>query len=319
MIVQRSPIVKMSNINFLRPTNYELRTVLFFNKAWQSMKTFLLTKQSRRALSLLMLLGAACSFSNKLLAESSPQEMGVPASINLSDFPAASVQDVVVPVPSEIFTVLDKLGNPNWKAQLSLHKTPNSEDRAQVALLLGCVIAEGFIAVEAEDGERVKELGRDVLKLADAINVRKSVISRCKSITDMADHRDWHGVRIEFDGALQDVRSAMDEMNDEDLAQLVSLGGWLRGTNALTAIVDEHYTPAGAELLHQPELVHYFIRCINGMSPRLKKNNFVISVDAVLKKIAPIIDEKKQPISHKKVQDIQDWTHQLVSTIGALS
>lgn len=283
------------------------------------MKTFLFTKQRILALPLFMLIAALCSFCEALQAKPATQETGIPTSINLSDFPAASVQDVVVPVPSEIFTVLDKLGNPNWKAQLSLHKTPSPNDRAQVALLLGCVIAEGFIAVEAEDTERVKELGRDVLKLADAINVRKSVITRCKSITDMADHRDWHGVRIEFDGALQDVRSAMDEMNDEDLAQLVSLGGWLRGTNALTAIVNEHYTPAGAELLHQPELVHYFIRCINGMSPRLKKNTFVIAVDAVLKKIAPIIDEKSQPVGRKKVQDIQDWTHQLVLTTSDLS
>lgn len=248
-----------------------------------------------------------------------PQELAVPSSINLSDFPAASVEDVVVPVPSEIFTVLDKLGNPNWKAQLSLHKTQIPSDRAQVALLLGCVIAEGFIAVEAEDTERVKELGRDVLSLADAINVRKSVITRSKSITDKADHHDWHGVRVEFDGALQDVRAAMDEMNDEDLAQLVSLGGWLRGTNALTAIVNAHYTADGAELLHQPELIHYFIRCIKSMSPRLKKNSLVLSVDSVLKQIAPMIDEKKQPISAKKVQDIQNQTHQLVLTINTVS
>lgn len=304
------------------------------------MKTFFFTALSGRFFSLLLLGAFCCSFSGALLAAppSTPQKAArgipqpvqkvppaapvkeeVPSSINLADFPAASVEDVVVPVPSEIFTVLDKLGNPNWKAQLSLHKTPTPSDRAHVALLLGCVIAEGFVAVEAEDKERVKELGQDVLKLADAINVRKSVISRSKSITDKADHRDWHGVRVEFDGALQDVRSAMDEMNDEDLAQLVSLGGWLRGTNALTSIVSAHYTADGAELLHQPELVHYFLRCINGMTPRLKKNSLVIAVDTVLKQIAPMIDEKKQPLNLKKVQEIQDKTHQLVLTIGMFS
>lgn len=260
---------------------------------------------------------ASSQLSNNKIIPSTPVEK-VPTSINLADFPAASVEDVVVPVPSEIFTVLDKLGNPNWKAQLNLHKTPTPSDRPHVALLLGCVIAEGFIAVEAEDKERIKELGQDVLKLADAINVRKSVITRSKSITDKADHHDWHGVRVEFDGALQDVRAAMDEMNDENLAQLVSLGGWLRGTNALTSIVSAHYTADGAELLHQPELVHYFLRCISGMPSRLKQNSLVVAVDAALKQIAPMI-EKKQPINLKKVQDIQDKTHQLVLKIGTFS
>ncbi|NBZ95481.1 MAG: hypothetical protein EBR40_03495 [Proteobacteria bacterium] len=160
-----------------------------------------------------------------------------PKKIALSDFPAAAVQEVVVPVPSEIFAVLDKLGNPNWKAQLREGKVRTPEDRVRTALLLGNVIAEGFVAVEAEDAERVKELGRQVLTLAEAINVRKSVIARSKSITDKAEQRDWRGVRVEFDGALQDVRGAMDELNDHDLSQLVSLGGWLRGTEVLTNIV----------------------------------------------------------------------------------
>lgn len=240
----------------------------------------------------------------------------VPASINLSDFPAASVEDVVVPVPSEIFSVLDKLGNPNWKAQLNQRKIQTPEDRAQTALLLGSVIAEGFIAVEAEDAERVKELGRNVLSLADAINVRKSVITRCKSITDKADQRDWRGVRAEFDGALQDVRTAMDEMNDQNLAQLVSLGGWLRGTDALTSIVSEHFTASGAELLHQPELVHYFERCINTMSPRLKNNALVIRINEVLHQIAPIINEKSENMNLAKVQKIQAITADVVLKIN---
>src|SRR6185369_8396408 len=98
-------------------------------------------------------------------AETAPQQ------IDLSQFPAAAVQDVVVPVPSEIFNVLDKLGSPNWKGELRDSLGKNTGNRAQVALLLGTVIAEGFVAVEAEDSERVKEIGRDVLELSRAIGV----------------------------------------------------------------------------------------------------------------------------------------------------
>lgn len=248
------------------------------------------------------------------------QEAGSPpASLNLADFPADSVEDVVVPVPSEIFGVLDKLGNPNWKAQLRLNKTHTPEERSQIALLLGSVIAEGFVAVEAEDAERVKDLGRDVLTLADAVNVRKSVITRSKSIIEKADHRDWRGVRSEFDGARNDVQAAMDEMNDRNLAQLVSLGGWLRGTDVLTSIVDANYTADSAELLHQPELVRYFKRCISGMSPRLRKNNLVLRIDKVLDQIAPMIREKSGVIQREKVQKIHALTSELVGLINTTS
>jgi len=232
-----------------------------------------------------------------------------PMKISLSDFPAAAVEEVVVPVPSEIFAVLDKLGNPNWKGQLRDGKVRTPEDRARTALLLGNVIAEGFVAVEAEDAERVKELGRQVLTLAEAINVRKSVIARSKSITDKADQRDWRGVRAEFDGALQDVRGAMQELNDQDLSQLVSLGGWLRGTEVLTSIVGGGFSKDGTELLHQPELVNYFDRCIGSMGGRLRKNPLVTSIRDVLRKIGPIVNMGGDKITSEQVKSIHDLTH----------
>lgn len=232
-----------------------------------------------------------------------------PKKISLSDFPAAAVEEVVVPVPSEIFAVLDKLGNPNWKGQLRDGKVRTPEDRSRTALLLGNVIAEGFVAVEAEDAERVKELGRQVLTLAEAINVRKSVIARSKSITDKADQRDWKGVRAEFDGALQDVRGAMQELNDQDLSQLVSLGGWLRGTEVLTSIVTNGFSKDGTELLHQPELVNYFDRCIGSMGGRLRKNPLVTSIRDVLRKIGPIVNEGGDKITLEQVKSIHDLTH----------
>jgi hypothetical protein len=231
-----------------------------------------------------------------------------PKKIALSDFPAAAVQEVVVPVPSEIFAVLDKLGNPNWKAQLREGKTRTPEDRARTALLLGNVIAEGFVAVEAEDAERVKDLGRQVLILAEAINVRKSVIARSKSITDKAEQRDWRGVRAEFDGALQDVRGAMDELNDHDLSQLVSLGGWLRGTEVLTDIVSKGFSKDGPELLHQPELVDYFDRCIASMPGRLRRNPLVTEIRDLLRKIGPIVSDSGDHITPDKIRTIHELT-----------
>lgn len=247
-----------------------------------------------------------------LRAESAPQQ------IDLSQFPAAAVQDVVVPVPSEIFNVLDKLGSPNWKGELRESLGKNSGNRAQVALLLGTVIAEGFIAVEAEDSERVKEIGRDVLELSAAVGVQKAVVARSKAIVDQADARDWNAVRKELDGALQDVRGAMNELNDDDLAQLVSLGGWVRGTEVLTSIVQKDYKANRAELLHQPELLTYFERRLDGLSPRLRKSDLVAQLRAMLAEIRPLILEGEgRKISPESVERIHSVTSQMVVTITA--
>lgn len=248
------------------------------------------------------------------MANAVGQAPAPPKSIDLSKFPAAAVDEVVVPVPSEVFNVLDKLGSPNWKAELRSNLGTNTGNRAQVALLLGTVIAEGFVAVEAEDSEKVKQIGQEVLNLADAINVRKAVVARSKSIIEKADARNWRAVRTELDGALQDVKGAMEELGDDDLAQLVSLGGWIRGTEVLTSIVGKNYTPDGAELLNQPELVNFFSRRIDDMkSSRLKKEELVAKVRKLLKDLRPLIGKSEIPVA--TVQKINKMTGDTVIII----
>src|SRR5580700_7116522 len=120
-----------------------------------------------------------------------------PSHVDLSKFPATQLDDVVVPLPSEVFNVLDKLGAPNWRGELRDPVVGTRGERAQIALLLGSLVAEGFVAVEAADKERVKEVGRGVLELARAIGVEKTVLSRTNSIVTRANSGEWGAVRHE--------------------------------------------------------------------------------------------------------------------------
>jgi hypothetical protein len=224
--------------------------------------------------------------------------------IDLNRFPATKLDNVVVPLPSEVFNVLDKLGTPDWRGELRNPNINNRGERAQIALLLGSVVAEGFVAVEATDRERVKQVGRDVLQLARAIGVEKTVLARTNSILNKADSDDWVGVRRELDGALSDVKNAMIQLRDDQLAHLVSLGGWLRGTEVLTSIVGKSYSADGADLLNQPDLLKYFQERLAGMPLRLRNNQLVSKVQKSLDEISPLINQKITPASVKRIHDI---------------
>src|ERR1700755_915022 len=227
-----------------------------------------------------------------------------PDHIDLSKFPATQLDDIVVPLPSEVFNVLDKLGTPNWQEQLRDPNIKNRGEREQIALLLGSVVAEGFGAVEAADKTRVKQIGRDVLELARAIGVESTVLTRTNSIVTKADTGDWISVRRELDGALTDVKRAMIELKDAQLAHLVSLGGWLRGTEVLTAIVDKSYSADGADLLNQPALLRYFQERLAGMPPRMRGKPLVTRMQKGLDEISPLINQKITPGSVKKINEI---------------
>ncbi len=244
-----------------------------------------------------------------------------PQRIDVSQFPAQSklIDDVVVPVPSEIFSVLDKLGKPPWAA---VQRPANGiiqpiGEQPQIALILGATIAEGFIAVEAEDTNQVKQIGKSVLNLAKAVGVEKEVIKRSNSIIDDAGKKDWAATRHELDGALEDVKKAMIALNSEALSQLVSLGGWLRGTEALTAVVSKNYSKDGAELLHQPLLLDHFEKRLAGLKPKYKANPIVTKVQKGLLEIRPLIGlTEGADISEKSVKAINAITADLIKSIN---
>jgi hypothetical protein len=170
------------------------------------------------------------------------------------------------------------------------------------------------VAVEAADKERIKEVGRGVLELSRAIGVEKTVLARTNLIVTKANSGQWGAVRHELDGALTDVKNAMIQLKDSQLAHLVSLGGWIRGTEVLTSVVGKRYSEDGADLLNQPDLLKYFQRRIADMPPRMRNNQLVNKIEKGLDEISPLINQKITPESVKRINEI---TGQMVKAIDS--
>src|SRR5216683_7534443 len=219
------------------------------------------------------------------------------------------VEDVVVPLPNEVFGALNKLGSVNWKEYVRNDKGSNFTERPRIALLLGAVIADGFIAVQAEDAPTVKEIGQRVLALAKGIGVGSSITPHAKAIIDAADKRKWENVRQELDRTQSSVQAAMNEVHDEKLSQLVSLGGWLRGTQVLTSVVTKHFSPDGAELLHQPDLLVHFQTQLQAM-PEFNLP-LIREIQNALVEVRPLVDVGSSHISPDSVRKISEITNRL--------
>src|SRR5437867_998911 len=231
-----------------------------------------------------------------------------PQHINIKQL-STTVEDVVVPLPNEIFGALNKLGTVNWKQHVRSDKGPNFTERPRIALLLGTVIADGLIAVQAEDAATVKDIGQRVLALAKGIGVGNSITPHAKAIVEAADKRNWENVRQVLDRTQNSVQQAMNEVHDEKLSQLVSLGGWLRGTQVLTAAVSKHFSEQGAELLHQPDLLVYFQTRLQAM-PEFNLP-IVHEIHDALGEVKPLIDVGPARISPEAVKKINEITTRL--------
>src|ERR1022692_1300480 len=221
------------------------------------------------------------------------------------------VEDVVVPLPNEVFGALNKLGPVNWREYVRSDKGGNFTERPRIALVLGTAIADGFIAVQAEDAPAVKDIGQRVLAMG--IGVGNSITPHAKAIIEAADKRRWDNVRQELDRTQNSVQNAMNEVHDEKLSQLVSLGGWLRGTEVLTAVVSKRFSNEGAELLHQPDLLAYFQKRLQAM-PEYNMP-LIQDIQGALVEVRPLIDVGDTRISVESVKRINQITTRLDEAI----
>ena len=227
---------------------------------------------------------------------------------------AKEVHGVAVPVPKEIFRSLDQFRDANWRAvkRPEVARWKSHGDQAQIATLLGVVIAEGFIAMEAEDSTEVKNLGSSVLDLARGLGIREHALRRSRSIMELADKNEWSEARKEWDGVLSDLESGMIELKSAQLSQLVSLGGWLRGTEALSALVLQNYSPERSKLIRQPELIDHLEEQLRSTSSDIQARPVVVKLLDGMHKIRTLIESEKGSLSEETVQKVHGVCAELV-------
>jgi hypothetical protein len=197
--------------------------------------------------------------------------------------------EISIPTPGELFAALEKPGKPNWVGQYRGPMSMTYNNRAQIALNLGGLIADGFIAVEAQDSQQVKNIGTDIIKMAKALGVSQNVLSRGNSINEFAENNEWDALQEELEATQNEVKSSMQTHRDQDLVILVSVGGWIRGTQVVSGSVAQNYDERSAKVLRQPALVDYIHKKIGDISPDVRDEPLVKDVSNQLLDIEKLV------------------------------
>lgn len=198
---------------------------------------------------------------------------------------AVSTELVTIPMPSELFVAINKAGKPDW---VTFYRDPvptTYATRLQTAFNVGALVTDGFIAVEAQDGQQVKNIGKDIISLARALGVGEDVLGRGKSISDFADAGNWFALRADLEATVNEVRQAMISQRDPALASLIAAGAWFRawevGGRAAECDGERHC----ADLLRQEGLVTYLRWELQRLPEKSRTAQVVLDVDAALKHI----------------------------------
>ena len=223
---------------------------------------------------------------------------------------------ISIPTPGELFAALEKPGKPNWSGQYRAPIPMTYRNRAQIALNLGGLICDGFIAVEAKDSQQVKNTGSDIIKLAKALGVSENLLRRGNSLNEFAENDEWDALQEELEATQNEVKSSMQTHSDQDLVILLSVGGWVRGTQVVSAAIMQNYDERSAKVLRQPALVSFIQTRLNEVSPELSAEPLVKDVKEKLIGVEKLVSFPlgKSP-SVEDVRKVNDAVGKMMETI----
>jgi hypothetical protein len=180
------------------------------------------------------------------------------------------------------------------------------QERARLALMMGRLIADGFLVVAAERANKAEPVGRSLLKMAESLGFGAKIRSRGKAVIDEAKKEHWAKARLELVLTQADADAALRALNDEELVTLVALGGWLRGLEITTTSVADEYTPQRAAMLWRPALAKSALVQLQSFKPATREAPIVRTVREALEKIAPIVGDNSKILELAEVEKLRE-------------
>ena len=230
--------------------------------------------------------------------------------LGVNELTAPSIQrlfnelEVFKPVPVDIIASTD------------FDRTYNN--RFQTSLNFGALICDGFFAVVAEQKPLIQNVGRALLRQAKSLAVGQRLSSPANSLLELGPRGDWAELKIELIKAQTEVEEAMVELRDEEMAHMISLGGWLRGFEIGCIVTSDNYSSQRAAGLMKPDVMDYFLDRLSTLNPRLKNTELVSAITSRLETIRKIAgDTGGRAPSESEVRQMRDLAVEINDIMSA--
>ncbi len=172
-----------------------------------------------------------------------------------------------------------------------------SQDRADLAIELGFLIADGFLVVQAEQLDRVEELAKDLTRYGKALGAGDRVNRHSASLLDAAKNKNVEQLKKELTATQRDVEQELVSLRDADLAHLISLGGWIRALEVSTVAVDKQFSAERARKVMREDIADYYTESVAGLEPRISERPNYLAMRDILAGLRTemVLEEGKDP------------------------
>ena len=188
-----------------------------------------------------------------------------------------------------------------------------SQDRADLAIELGFLIADGFLMVQAEQLTNVEKMAKDLTRYGKALGAGDRVNRHAAGLLESAKSGNMPQLKIELSATQRDVENELVMLKDADLAHLISLGGWIRALEVSSVAVDNQFSPDRARKVMRKDIAEYYSDCITGLEPRISDRPNYSAMQDLLEDLSKKMNlENGQEPTPGSIKEIRKISSQLV-------
>lgn len=204
---------------------------------------------------------------------------------------------VGMPTPYDKFLALDQVltkTKVKWddtfrKVAVDVDPDAFTDKDVAVPMILGVRIADGVMAIKANNAELLNKCASDIEKLAKKMGVADADLGRARSVRAAANKGEWLKVFMELGFLQQDIMKKIDQPEHVTHGTLLIVTGWMQGARYTTTVIDENYSPETSNLLREPLLAKALKEKIESLPPNLQSSPLVAKLREVLPKIQTIL------------------------------
>ena len=188
-----------------------------------------------------------------------------------------------------------------------------SLDRADLAIELGFLIADGFLMVQAEQLKDVEKMATDLTRYGKALGTGDRITRHAAGLLESAKKGDVPQLKMELAATQRDVQDELVTLKDADLAHLISLGGWIRALEVSSVAVDKQFSPERARKVMRKDIAEYYSDCITGLEPKISaRPNYSAMRDLLEGLSKKMTLENGQEATPESMKEIRKISTQLV-------
>lgn len=164
------------------------------------------------------------------------------------------------------------------------------EGRPDAAMALGVKIADGIVAIKAQNAEKLNRSADQLEALGKQLGATDDDLKRARQVRDLANRGEWLMVFLELGFLQADIMQKLASPENRDERTLVIASGWLQGARYATSLIEQNYTPELSNILREPVLAGELQKQVAALGGEVAASPKVQAVNNAISEAYPIVN-----------------------------